>query len=695
MKRVLFIALMAMYSCHQSEKSSQGESFTSQVNKVSAELIDDSAKLDFFDNPMSPVKQSFTLYPTGATMPKGWIKAMMEFDLTEGMVGALQDLYPGIKKDDLYRVHRRGGMDDIPEMGDIVLTGADWETSIMWWNSETAGNWWDGYVRHAFMTENKEAMQHAKTIVDNLVESQDEDGYIGIYKKNLRYQHEGSNGELWAQTTAFRTMLAYYEFTGQEEVLNAVKKAVDHTIDKYGENGRNPFFLKNAFGGVTHGLMFTDVCETLYRITGDSKYQEYAVFLYQAFSTYSINRSFNDLRYPYLIEKDSLFEGHGVHTYEHFRTLLNAAYSSGYPELFQAWDNALDKLDYALLPSGAGHGNEWLAKEIADPDNTTTEFCTMLELRNSFGSAVQKTGNVYFADQAEKVTFNGMMGFRATDGKSLNYGKGDNSCRLDGHHHGEDHVREDMRYKYSPTHSDVAVCCVPNYGRNYPYYLDHMWMKADDGIAAVLYGPSIFSTNMEGTELTIRQRTSYPMTDEIYFDISISEPTEFAIYFRKPEWSEKVLFSIEDKYISFENGFYKIEKEWSSSDEIKLTFQNEIQLKKHKFTDDYFFQKGPLVYAMPIDHKEQVIKRFDKEGFRDYFALPKQDDCVKMKLEALELQRMNLMFEVGGKNDDVWHQDTPAIEVEVLGQEQERVKVRLEPMGNTTLRQTTFEAASP
>lgn len=288
---------------------------------------------------------------------------MIKSDLEQGIVGALGELYPGIKSDDLYNTARRGGMEDIPEMGDLVLTGAEWEKSIMWWNAETIGNWWDGFIRHAFMTNHQEAIQQSHKIIQNLLNSQDEDGYIGIYKPNLRYQHEGSNGELWAQTTAFRTMLAYYEFTQDKRVLKAVEKAMKLTMKNYGETGKNPFYLKNAFGGVTHGLMLTDVCETLFRITKNQGYQDYATFLYKAFSTYSINRSFNDLRYPFLKHKDSLFEGHGVHTYEHIRSMVYAYYNTGYPELKTANNNMLAKLEPVILPSGAGHADEWLLKK--------------------------------------------------------------------------------------------------------------------------------------------------------------------------------------------------------------------------------------------------------------------------------------------------------------------------------------------
>ena len=47
----------------------------------------------------------------------------------------------------------------------------------------------------------------------------------------------------------------------------------------------------------------------------------------------------------------------------------------------------------------------------------------MVELRNSFASILQKTGKSEFGDRAEKLTYNGLLGFR---GKAITYGKGDN-----------------------------------------------------------------------------------------------------------------------------------------------------------------------------------------------------------------------------------------------------------------------------
>lgn len=655
--------------CAESQEGSQGKDFTEKVNAVGSTIEDDSEMLTFFERERNPIQPAFEALPTGSNLPKGWLVEMMENDLHKGIVGALGELYPGIKADDLYHTARRGGMEDIPEMGDLKLTGEPWEKSIMWWNAETIGNWWDGYVRHAFMVNDEKAMKRSQAIVENLLASQDEDGYIGIYKPNLRYQHDGSNGELWAQTTAFRMLLAYYEITGDKRVLIAVEKAMSVTMKNYNSDVRNPFELKNAFGGVTHGLMMTDVCETLFRITNKEVYQSYSVYLYQAFSTFNINRAFNDVRYPFLIKKEEPFTGHGVHTYEHLRTLLNAYYSTGYDELKTAYENAMYKLDDCILPSGAGHAMEWIAGLKAEPSHTATEYCTMLELRNFYGSAALKTGEVKYADQAEKLTFNAMLGARSFDGKAIAYGKHDNCYKMDGKSlDGEEH---EVRYKYSPTHSEPAVCCVPNYTRNLTYYLDQMWGKKEDGLAAIMYGPSVLKTTFNEVEIKIEQVTEYPYSNLVRFKVTVEEPVDFTLYLRKPSWTNSMRIS--GGTIIEEEDFYKIEKTWDTGDKVYVMFENKLVTHELE-NEEVYFQRGPLVYALEILYRQENIKDYFLDGFHDYHCFPlgdfHQDLVFRNKRVEVELESLNATF------------------YNIKTQEEEKYK--LVPMGNTVLRRVTF-----
>lgn len=671
-------------SCKE-ENTSQSEDFSKKISRVDTNNAEDGKLLDFFNTTPEPITPKFQKLPTGSNKPEGWILNIMTTDLETGAVGVLDKLYPGIKSDDLYNTQRRGGVEDVPEMGDLVLKGEEWEQSIMWWNSETAGNWWDGFVRYAFLTGNEKAISQSKTIVENLLDSQDEDGYIGIYKPNLRYQHKGSNGELWSQTTAFRTLLAYYEFTKESKVLEAVEKAMAITMKNYGNSGKNPFKVKNEFGGVTHGLMLTDVCETLYRLTGKQDYQDYATYLYQSFSTYPINYAFSDFRYAFLKEKDSLFHGHAVHTYEHIRTLVNAYYNTGYPELKQALDNAMHKVDLSTLPSGEAYGNEWLLKRESNPDNTATEFCAVLELRNSYGSLIQKTGKVAYADRAEKITYNAILGFRNDSGTAIAYGKLNNCYIFDGKQYEGETEWDNNTFKYSPTHSEPAVCCLPNYSRNFGYFLDDMWLKSKDGLVAAMYGPSKLTTQVNGSDVKILQHTNYPLSDSINFKLTLEKPTAFTLQLRKPEWSSELSINVEDATIELKEGFYHITKIWQQTDSLSITFKNYIKQQKAN-NGEVFLQRGAIVFAYDIPHTEKTIKSYSLTKFKDYYCFPEEETFKGLGLTNAS----SFKFVSDEQSAKSWYDNKTYLvgQMKVDGKTQEEVK--LVPMGKTVLRRVTF-----
>ena len=376
------------------------------------------------------------------------------------------------------------------------------------------------------------------------------------------------------------------------------------------------------------------------------------------------------MRYPFLVKEQEPFTGHAVHTYEHFRT-LNAYYQTGYPELESAFTSAIEKLNRCILPSGAGHGNEW----IAGVDANATET----ELRNSFTSIAQKTGDMRFADQAEKLTYNAMMGFRNSNGTAITYGKHDNAFILDGKHF----ENADPRYKYSPTHSDPAVCCVPNYARNYTYFLDNMWMKTENGLAAIMYGPSQLKTTINGVNVTIQQKTNYPFSDQIQLRVSADQALEFPISLRKPKWSKDMKIVSPNSKIEEKDDFIQVTNNWNDNDLI-IQFENDIQTIQHN--DEVYLQRGPLVYAYSIPHRRENIKTHNIEGFYDYYCYPTDDTHKKLILRNTRFQ-----FNSELTQEFPWYNESTYLEGNLIDSTNgNTVSAKLIPIGSTVLRQVTF-----
>ena len=647
--------------------------------------------LDFFAKAVRPLPDAFTCLPAGDLRPGGWIKAMLQQDMSEGFVGRLDQLVPRQFSDELFGTKRRLTPADRPPVGTQVLTGAEWELSMQWWNGETQGNWWEGYIRTAFLARDQSAISKAGEFVRHILATQDPDGYIGIYGPAMRYQHPGDNGELWCQTTLFRALLAYYEYSGDQAVLRAVVRAMDVTMARYNEGAANPFHVKKDYGGVSHGLMLTDVCDTLSRLTGEAKYIRYAVYLYREFSRYFINPQFADVRYAALADPSYKYIGHSAHTYEHLRSLLLAARATGYPELTSAYAAALRKLDHCLLPGGAGFGDEWLAGREADADHTAAEFCGMLELRNFYTSALQKSGETAWADKAETLTFNSMLGARDEHGHGITYCKTDNSYVLDRKSPRSGFTEDDVRYKYSPTHDDAAVCCNPNYGKSLPYYVSNMWMQTRDGLAAVLYGPMTLSTHWQDRSVEIEETTSYPFSDTVDFALKIDQPSEFTLRFRQPGWTKTAHAEAAGATVTSSEGYLLVRKIWRTGDHVRLILENEIQAVAVS-KEQASLRRGAFVFALSIPSRTQETRRYTVGGFTDYLVLPTSEAYQGLVLDASQ-RRSDYGFKFVNATDGLnpWYGGQTFLTGTMLDAKTGRaIQAKLVPMGSTLLRKVTF-----
>ncbi|MDR2859207.1 MAG: glycoside hydrolase family 127 protein, partial [Mediterranea sp.] len=332
-------------------------------------------------------EETFAKLPVNEIKPTGWLANQLRFDL-DGFVGHLDTICPGLiinhdiyGKDRITKGVRRANSKDADSAESLLF---------LWWDSETQSNWRDGYIRTAFLLNDKQHIEKIKAYVSHILATQDEDGYLGIYAPDLRYnfnKKNGENGELWAKATLFRGLLAYYGFTKDKAVLKAVERGVQNVMDNYQINACEPFNLDNPEDGITHGLNFTDVLDQLYYLTHDIRYWDYALFLYK---DYSIHMDRNgDIRYQNILDPQYLLWGHAAHTFEHFRPLLVASYASGNPQLQEAVSIYLERMKYVSTVSGGPVGDEWIKGRKADPTYIGYEYCTMFEKLDSYTQFVQ------------------------------------------------------------------------------------------------------------------------------------------------------------------------------------------------------------------------------------------------------------------------------------------------------------------
>ncbi len=612
--------------------------------------------------------EKFQSLPFGAIKPRGWLKEQMQKDV-DGFVGNLDLIVPDLINDPIYSTGRLQKHSKVKDLGNHKEGDVAGDEQYKWWNSETQSNWWDGYLRNVFLLEDKKGIEKAKKYVENILATQDEDGYIGIYDKELRYNFSSENGELWSKASLYRGLLAYYEYTKDENVFTAVKRAVENVMENYPFYASSPFYSGTSFnGGVSHGLTFTDVLERMYFHTKDEKYRDYALFLYKDFSnTY---QSEADVQLKNILDPGYKLKSHGVHTFEHIRTLIIAKYAAENSELTNALDIYLERIKNATTISGGAIGDEWIAERNADATHIGYEYCSLQELMDSYSLLFQKTGKAKIGDDIENIFYNAAQGSRNPNHSCIAYLKTDNSFEMLGTKNGETEPdRKQTRYKYSPAHQDVAVCCNPNAGRISPYFVQNSWMKENETtFVAALLMPNVLESSVNGNIVIIENITEYPNQKEFKFKITQSKPSGFTLKIRKPTWVKKIKTN---EVYRIENDFIVIERTFFTSDVINLSFETEIQVKKDNIGSHYFTY-GVLLFALPIKAKEIVGKIYYTK-FTDFTYEP--------------FLKTRYLF----KNNEKFRYKNGFIKTKLINQNTNKIeKVELIPIGKTILRQTTF-----
>jgi uncharacterized protein len=614
------------------------------------------------------IPERFKLFPVGAIKPSAWLKERINEDLS-GFTGKLDSLVPDlILKDEIYGKDRLTRKVKSKELGALGEAG-DWQVQLLWWNSETQSNWWDGYLRAAILTGSKPHLQRVQKYVRQILATQDRDGYLGIYSPEMRYRFDYENGELWSKATLLRGLIAWYEYSRDPAVLTAIEKAVRNVMTNYPINQSHPFYsTKPDVGGLSHGLMFTDVLESLYRISGDRSLLEYATFCYKDFSEQILNE---DAQVSKLLNADLPLKGHGVHTYEHLRSLAQAYQSTGLPELKSAMFNFLKKIERTTTPSGGPVGDEWIGGKPANSTSRGYEYCSLQELMHSYLELYLKSGDPVFAEKAEHLFLNAAEGARHPGKSCIAYLKTDNSYFMTGGLNGDSSVKNQTRYKYSPAHQDAAVCCVPNAGRITPYFIQYMWLKDGANLVANLLGPAELNTKIGGKDVRIREDLSFTDKQTVRFSVR-GNGASFSIRIRKPAWASTYQAS---KPVTEQDGYLVITQRWAGEQSFEIEFSP--ALEAHQDLDgEYYFSYGPFILAHPIPATESISRLFPIQGFADLKYQPVNLIIYKYNASVLpEPTGKHLQFRFAAFNP-------------VSGLQED---ILLEPMGRTILRQVTFK----
>src|ERR1051326_7946818 len=144
----------------------------------------------------------------------------------------------------------------------------------------------------------------------------------------------------------------------------------------------------------------------------------------------------------------------------------------------------------------------------------------------------------------------------------------------------------------------------------FAYFTNHLWMRADDGLVATTFAPCVVKTRINGVAVAVETDTAYPFKDEVRFTVRPERPVRFSLRLRQPTWNG--------------NGWRVETREWKNGDTLTLSFAPRV-LRKTTDNGDSYWQRGPLVYALPVRAERHATKEYPIPGFADWDYAPAAD----------------------------------------------------------------------
>jgi len=285
----------------------------------------------------------------------------------------------------------------------------------------------------------------------------------------------------------------------------------------------------------------------------------------------------------------------------------------GDEQYFAAFKNGMAKIERAIGIGGGVKSDEQISLPgiecIPLPENGY-EICTMFEMMITLLESVRLTGDFHYLDLAEKLFLNDFQAAVTNDGRRTVYCLAQNQPAAT-HQMG-------TRWDISPTHDDVAVCCVPNAGKILPILARRMIARTDELISFQLYGAMAATVQMQGKEVSIRQETAYPFEERITAHIGAPE-VRFMAEFRIPAWCKKAAIKVtgakDIEQVQLADRF-QITATWSPDSKVELDLPQE--LTQRTISDGrYVFDVGPLVFSAPIAHVATDYREYKLPGYAD------------------------------------------------------------------------------
>ena len=424
---------------------------------------------------------------------------------------------------------------------------------------------------------------------------------------NLRVSHELYNlGHL------YEAAVAYYQATGEKNLLDLAIKSADLLVKTFGPDKRRAF---PGHQEVEIGLT------RLYRVTGREDYLNLAKFflderghyhggeVYPRSSPFYIYNSEEYLQNHRPVLEQTEAVGHSVRAAYMYNAMLEVAALGGWSEYATAsqkiWENAVNKKLYLTGGIGATGEYEAFGADYELPNEQAyAETCAAVG--NAFWNQrlFQYEGDGQYIDLLERIIYNGLLSGVGLSGDKFFY---QNPLASKG--------------KYERSSWFEVACCPANAARFLATFPGYIYAHSADEVFINLFVKSRANFAFSQTELEIVQEGRYPWFGSIQIGINPKRVREFTVCLRIPGWAQNRplpgdLYNYHDSQagqvvvklnrkpvpVAVDRGYLRLKRKWKMGDVIEVLFPLQIKrvVANEQVKEDrgkVAVERGPVVYC--------------------------------------------------------------------------------------------------
>ncbi|WP_371785802.1 glycoside hydrolase family 127 protein [Streptosporangium subroseum] len=387
--------------------------------------------------------------------------------------------------------------------------------------------------------------------------AQEEDGYLNTRWHDERYTDFEWGHELYCYGHLIQAGVARLRMHGEDELTEVVRRAADHVCRRFMDTTET----------CGHPVVEMALVE-LYRVTGVERYLEMARRFVErrgspALADIPFGRAYFQDDLP--VRKAEVFRGHAVRAMYLACGAVDVAVETGDAELLSAveaqWDRTVARRVHLTGGLGSHHADEAFGEDFElPPDRAYSETCAGIGSIMLSQRLLLATGDVRYADLAERTMFNVLATAPALDGRSFFYANPLHvrapATPVEGINQGAEGGLRSPWFTVS--------CCPNNIARTYASLAGYVATAGASGVQIHHHTPG----EIRHDGLALRVETGYPWSGEVTVRVLEGGPARISL--RVPSWASGAQISHGGTTRPVSPGYAVAEGDWEAGDEIRL-----------------------------------------------------------------------------------------------------------------------------